>query len=121
VHWRVVAYPLFRYTGADPQTIRVSYLFRGTELSRFDEWEQAMARRMSELFPLPKTLELDDLAIRDEFRLLAVAGEEQRYEGWKPEPLKTAVGPLRAFRMTRTPDALPRRKSRGTNDASTGR
>ena len=70
VHWRVVAYPLFRYTGTNPDVVRVSYLFRGNKLSRFDEWEHTIARRMAELFDLPKTIELDELALLSEFYLL---------------------------------------------------
>jgi hypothetical protein len=107
VHWRVVAYPLFRYTGTDPDIVRVSYLFRGNKLSRFDEWEHTIARRMAELFDLPKTIELDELALLSEFYLLVEEGEEQRYVGWKAEPLGRVQGVLRGYRMRRTPGALP--------------
>src|SRR5262249_17901448 len=102
VHWRVIGYPLFRYTGARPEAVRVSYLFRGDELTRFDEWEQAVARRMAELFELPKTLEPDEVASLDEFYLLVVSGEQARYRGWTAQPLGPVIGPLRGYRMVRS-------------------
>jgi len=113
VHWRVVAYPLFRYTDADPNAIHVSYLFRGNPLSRFDGWEQAMTRRMGDLFNFPKTLELDELASLDEFYLLVGGGEEARYPGWTAEPLGAVMGPLRGYKMVRSPDASPQLEDSG--------
>jgi hypothetical protein len=118
VHWRVIAYPLFRYTGADPDAVRVSYLFRGNKLTRFDEWEQALARLMAKLFDLPKTIEHDELESRDVFYLLVVDGEEQRYTGWTAEPLDVVVGPLRGFNMTRSSVAVPGRKPRAADGAA---
>jgi len=118
VHWRVVAYPLVRYTRADPNAVRISYLFRGEQLSRFDDWEQAVARRMGELFELPKTLETDELASLNEFCLLAVKGEEARYRSWTAEPLGPVVGPLYAYRMVRSSGASSRPKRSGADGAT---
>lgn len=118
VHWRVIAYPLSHYRGAPSGVVRVSYLYRGNALSRFDEWEQAVARRMAELFDLPKTIELDELAVRDEFHLLAVEGEERRYSGWTAEPLGPVLGPLRAFKMKRHSGASPEVNAQHSRNAT---
>ena len=85
VHTRHVGYPLFRYSGIEPNSVRISFLFREEPLSRFDQVEKAVAIRMAELFDLPRTIELDDLASLDSFYLLVNEGEESRYEGWNAE------------------------------------
>jgi hypothetical protein len=103
LHSRHIAYPLTRYTGVDPEAVRISFLFRGDHLSRFDALEQSVARRMSEMFKLPRTLEPDELRSLDQFYLLVRPGEEERYKGWTAEPLPLAVEPLRAFKMRRLP------------------
>ena len=38
---------------------------------------------------------------------LVEEGEEQRYVGWKAEPLGRVQGVQRGYRMRRTPGALP--------------
>jgi hypothetical protein len=104
VHSRHVAYPLVRYTGVNPQVVRISFLFRGQEdkLGRLDRLEQVVTRRMAELFDLPKTLEPNELASLDEFYLAAEPGEERRYKGWTAEPTGLVVDSLRAYKMKRT-------------------
>jgi hypothetical protein len=109
VHSRQIAYPLVRYTHANPQVVRISYLFRGDKLNRFDEVENAVARRMADLFDLPGPIEAAELASLNEFDLLAEKGQEQRYVGWTAEPINGPEGSvlgyddaaLQAFRMTR--------------------
>lgn len=101
MHSRGLAYPLHRYSRISPQVVRISYLFRGEKLSRFDELEQAVARRMAELFNLPRTVESEELTSLNEFYLLVEEGEEQRYIGWTPEPLAVVEGGLRMYMMKR--------------------
>lgn len=87
VHSRHIAYPLVRYAEIDPHIVRISYLFRG-DLTRFENLEQTVARHMAKLFELPNTIDVVELESLDEFYLLTAKGEEQRYHGWKAEPLE---------------------------------
>jgi hypothetical protein len=110
MHSRQLAYPLFLYAGLDPHACRISFLFRGERLSRFDAVESAVTRRMAELFPLPPALETEELSRLNEFYLLAEPGEQSRYQGWSAKLLPLLVKqdpsanrpPLQCFEMTRS-------------------
>ena len=71
-----------------------------------------MTRNMAELFALPKTIEPDELASRDEFNLLAVEGEEQRYKGFIAKPQGPVMGPLHWYKMRRAVAAWPLSETR---------